>query len=306
MAVTSLFHLDKIVLPSSVEFQSLKNMRWDAGIQTLTERGAGEVHPNFLATGVQKPLVGFTTPQLDTLLTNVPLIGASITGGITTYFKQAAVTGRVARATTTHKKVAIALACVYWTSIKLTHNGVAEADVVIVAVYDGTNAPFAYTGSVALSGTIIPQNYFGAGPCSINGSLIGAVQDITVNSGIRLTEQGGESEVYNTFVGIEVTEPHVDITTKHAVNWATIGLVGTALNGTTGLTFYARKFAADGQRVADGTAEHILFNAPFGRAIPQNSSGDMSNPISDTLRVELRQNTTAATPLTITPASAIS
>lgn len=306
MAVSRLDHLDKIILPSSVEFHAIKNTRWDAGIQTLIERGAGEVHPNFLATGVQKPMVGFTTPQLATLLANCGISGMSVTGGINTYFKHAAVTGRVARATTTHKRVAIPVSCVYWTSLKFPHSGIATADVVIVSIYDGSNAPFVYTGSVALSGTVSPQAYFGAGPLAINGTAIAAIQDVTINSGIRLTEEGGESEVYNTFVGIEVTEPHVDITTKHETNWSVIGLAGTALNGSTGLAFYARKFAADGQRVANGTAEHILFASAYGRCIPQNTSGDTSNPISDSLRVELRVNTSGTEPLTITTGSAIS
>lgn len=115
-----------------------------------------------------------------------------------------------------------------------------------------------------------------------------------------------ESEPYNTYVGIEVTEPTVDIVTKHAVNWATLGLAGTAFDGTNGLIFFARKFLGDSQRVADATAEHFLLSSAFGRAIPQNSNGDTSNPISDTLRCELRVNSSTGSPLTITMDTAIS
>jgi len=306
MAASSVFYLDKLVLPSTVEFHAMGNARLDSGIQTLIERGSGEVAPNFLATGQQRPAISFSTPQLATLLANVGVQGASLASA-TMFLKLGSVGGRVARATTSHKKVACTTCQIHWTSIRLSHNGVGTADVVIVPIYDGSNAPFILTSSVALSGSVSTQAFFGAGPVKINGSLIGAVQEVTINSGIQLIEVGGESEVYNTFVGTQSVEPSIEVRTFNMINWASgVTLTGTALDGTNGVTVFGRKYASDGQRVADGTAEHISLSAINGRIIPQNTSGDGSNLVSDSFKVECRYDTSSGTALSVSGATAIS
>lgn len=305
MAVSSVYYLDKVILPSSVEFHALGNARLDAGITSMIERGAGEVAPNFIATQMQKPTIPFTTPQLATLLTNVGVNGASIASA-TLYLKHGATAGRVARATTTHKQVACTTALIYWTTIRLPHNGVGTADVVIVPVYDGTNAPLILTASVALSGTVSAQSYFGAGPVYINNSAVGAVQEITINSGCQLVEVGGESDVYNTFVGVQSVEPSIEVRTFHTINWASgITLTGTALDGTNGVVAYGRKYSADGQRVSNATTEHIRFLQLNGRIIPLDTSGDGSNIVSDRFRVELRENTSSGLALSVASGVAI-
>jgi hypothetical protein len=84
-----------------------------------------------------------------------------------------------------------------------------------------------------------------------------------------------------------------------------MGLSGTALNGSTGLTFYARKFAQNGNRTADATAEHIKFVGALGTAFPIDSNGEQSSPISDTLVCELLSASDSVAPLIGTTASAI-
>lgn len=304
MAVAEEWFLDKIILPSSVEFQAYKSGKLNAGITTLLERGAGEVHPNFLATQLARPTIEFSTTQIGTLLANVPLIGASIATG-TFFLKQGAVTGRVARATTSHKKVACTTACIYWTSIKLPHNGAGTADVIIVPIYDGSNLPFIYTGSVALSGAETSQNYFGAGPVNINGTQYGDVQEITINSGIELFELGGSSEVYLTAVGIQQTQPTIEVKVLRSINWPTISFSGLALNGSTGFIAYGRQFSADGNRVADATATHVGVSCLSGRVIAMDTSGEGSGVLTDTFKVEARYHATPGTALAVSGATKI-
>ncbi len=98
--------------------------------------------------------------------------------------------------------------------------------------------------------------------------------------------------------------PKVTIKTLENVNWATLGLAGTALNGSTGLVFYGRKYSAQG-RVANATAEHIKFTGLNGSAIPMDSDGQDSSPISDTLVCELISASDSVLPLTLNAASAI-
>lgn len=307
MAVSTIHKLDKIVLPSSVEFSVIRNARASAGIESLLERPAGHPHPMFRATLQQRPVVEFTTTQLDVALANITVAGASL-GSSALYYKLGAVVGSAARNASSHGKITVAASCGYWTSIRLPHNGAGEANVNMTAIYDGSNAPFVFGGSQTLSGNLAAGNFFGCGPVAINGSNVPGIKEITIDSGVRLIQEGASSEVWDTFVGVEVTEPRVTIRTVHAVNWATLGLDGVALNGSTGLVFYARKFAANADsaaRVADGTAEHILFQGLLGTAFPVDTAGDGSAPISDTLVVELVAGSDSVLPLVATTASAI-
>jgi len=304
MAISTIHKLDKIILPTNVEFSTLMNAQWSAEIQSLLEYPAGHVHPMFTAVQTQRPVVSFTTPRLDTLLGAIGVGGAAL-GSVATYFKLATATGNAARNASSHQKVTIASSLGYWTGLKLPHNAVGSADVMIAAVYDGTNNPFVYAGSQALSGNLTAAGYFGAGPVAINGVAIPGIQDISVESGITLQNEGGESELWDTFIGIEKTAPVVTITTKTLTNWSTLGLAGTALNGSSGLQFYARKFSPNGNRVANATAEHIYFQGLLGMALPVNTSGEGNKTISDTLRVVLISGSDSVVPLIGTTASAI-
>lgn len=304
MPVAEEWFLDKIVLPSSVEFHAHGPSRLDAGIVTMMERGAGEVHPNLLTTQSQRQTIPFSTTQLGTVLSNVPLVGAAIASG-TFYLKKGASTGRVARATTSHGKMACTTAFVYWTSIRLPHNGRGTVDVVIETVYDGSTEPFVFTGSVALSGSVSTQDYFGAGPVYINGTSYSDVQEITINSGATPFQLGGSSEVYNTAIGMQTVEPSIEVRMLRSINWPTIGQAGLALNGSSGFVAYGRKFSPDGQRVANGTAGHVGVSCLNGRVIPLNTSGDGSSVLSDTFRVEARYNATQGTSLGVSGATKI-
>lgn len=305
MAISTIHRLDKLVLPSSVEIVELNSARWVAGIEDILEHPAGHTHPMFVANKHQKPMIEFATPQLSTYLGAVGVGGASL-GSTSTYFKKGAATGSVARATAGHKRIVIASSIAHWTQVRLPHNEKAEVSGVLTAIYDGSNDPFVYTGSVALSGNLTAGEFFGVGPCAINGTLIPGIQEITVESGVRLLQAGASSEEFDTFVGIEITNPKVTIRTLEEVNWSTLGLRGTALDGTNGVVFYARRFSANGSRVADATTSHVKFVGLLGKANPVDSSGQDQAPISNTLVCTLVASSDSVLPLVITTGSAIS
>ncbi len=309
MTVSKIFRLDKVAFnTNAVEIMHVSQADWSTQIETLTNRGAGEVHPNFRATINQQPQITFSTPELDKILGDLSCGVAGVTfTDCDTYWKEGTATGSTARATTNHKDLSIAEGVLHWTNIRLPNNGQAEIDCVVGATYDGVNAPIVHTGSVALPTHITPGDHFVCGPVAINGTTIDGVQEISISSGVQLQMLSGDGEVYPTFLYVEMTEPQITIRTFDATNWDDLGLTGVALNGSNGATFYARKIAANGQRVANGTAEHISFVVANGRAIPQTSSGQGSSPITDTLLIEPAVTTTAtATPIVISDDSTIS
>lgn len=311
MAIGTIYKLDKVVMPTSVEFSQIRSMRWMAGGSPLTERPAGHPHPMFLGVQGVKPALEFVTSELDVLLAAIGVGGAAV-GSTATYFKAGAATGSVARATTSHQKITITTSLGYWSSIRLSHNGVSEATVMLQAIYDGTNDPFVYAATQALSGNLGVGTYFGAGPVSVNGTSLTGVQEITIDSGVRLIQAGDASEEFDTFIGVETTEPVVTIKFMNQINWTTIGLRGLALNGSTGLVFYARKYKASaagtfsgGTRVANATAEHIKFIGLNGVASPVDSNGQQSSPTTDTIQFRLSSASDSVVPLTGTVSSAI-
>lgn len=286
MPINTIHKIDKIVLPSSFEFSQLSNTDATAGIQMLKERPAGHPHPMFVANQKQEPLVSFTTPQISTLLGSVGVGGATIGNTSYVYYKLATETGSVARATTSHHRLVIAELLAYWSTIRLPHNGKGEADVVLAPNFDGSNDPVVYGGSVALGGNLTASENYGCGTLAINGTQMPAIQNIEISSGVQLIRAGGDSEEWDTFIGIEMTEPVVTVSLMEAVNWGTLGLTGTALDGTNGLEFFARKYAANGSRVANATEQHIYGQATDGKVVPVNTTGQGSSPITDTFRVE--------------------
>ena len=215
-------------------------------------------------------------------------MGGAAVASVNTYFKLGSTTGNAARASAVHQRVALTTACVYWTSIRLPHQGPGQANVVIVAIYDGVNDPFVYTGSVALSSSLVAGSYFGAGPVKINGVAVPGIQEINIDSGIRLVQLGDANEEFDTFVGVQECKPTITVKTVETVNWSTILLRGTALDGAAGILAYGRKFAANGSRVANATAQHLSFTGLNGSVIPMDSDGSGPAPVSDTFRAERR------------------
>lgn len=303
MPIGTVYKLDKTILASGQELHAIASSDIQHGIKTMTERSAGEVWPSFLANEGQKPMVAITTKQLDILLANVPIQGASLSN-VTAYLKQAAVTGSASRLSTVHEKCVITSCCVYWTDITLRHQGQGEAKVIIAAVYDGTHDPFLFTGSIALPTSLAASSYFGAGPVEINGSLVPGTQEITIESGIKLLQLGDASEEFDTFVGIETGDPSITVKTLQEVNWLTLGLRGLTLDGTNGMVCFGRKYAQGGSRVANATAQHLKFSGLNGQAIPIDKNGQNSSPCTDTLKV-IFSDPNSAVPMTISTTSSI-
>jgi hypothetical protein len=306
MPVSTIHKIDKIVLPSSVEFSQVVSSDVSAGIQALKVRPPGHPHVMFSANQKSEPGIQFTTQELTTLLDSISVGGAAVGNSSYVYYKLATETGAVARATASHHRLVIAEMLAYWNSITLPHNGSGEAQVMLVPNFDGTNAPIVYAGSVALSGNLTVSQLFGAGPAAINGTQLPAIQNIDIQSGVQLLRQGGDSEEYDTFIGVETTDVIITIQLTEAVNWGTIGLGGTALDGTDGLEFYARAYANKNSRKSNATEEHIYFQATDGQAVPVNTQGQGSSAISDTIRIECIAPDDSTLPLIATTDVAIS
>ena len=306
MAISTIHRLDKITGP--VALTEINSSKISAGIATMMETPAGHLHPMFRANKDQKPVVEFSTPQLATFLTATTGVTgyAIISTPLVVWIKKANNVGNIARATASHSKITVNLGILHCASISLPHNGRAECRGIVTASYDGTNDPLVYANSTALNGNLTATEYFCAGPASFNGTSLPGIKSIDVDFGVELLHESADGELWPSFVGIQHVAPTVTIKLFEKVNWNTITLQGTALNGSSGLVFYARKYAnGSPSRVANGTAEHIKFVGLNGAVIPVDTDGQDSSPYTDTIKFELVSGSDSILPLTVDTASAI-
>lgn len=305
MAIANLHKADKIVIGGSFTFDEVDNFRIDAGMSSLIRRPSGHVAPLFRAGLSQRPVISFTTSQLDTVLANIGQYGLAVTGDSDIYEKLATATGNAARNASSHKRYRISDCFVFWSRIQLPHNGVGTADVTIIPVYDGSNEPIVPAGSTALTSTQAATNHFCAGPVAWNGTTINGVQSIEIVNNLQLIQEGGEGEIWDTFVGCQTIEPVVTITHRDAISLSGIGLDGTVLNGSSGITLWGRHMTGVG-RSANNASAHVKLVGANGTAIPNEVSASMSDPTMHTSRFELVAASDSTDPMTLSTGATIS
>ncbi len=297
------FKLDKIVCATpTAAFIALRNAEVSPQIETWSEHPAG--HPTALAGGILRvrPMIRFTTPQLETLLGAFPVWGANPSA--TLYRKKAGTTAPLTRSDTVHDKITVAKSTTYWGSVTLPAFGQGTADVTMCAIYNGSVNPIVHTGSQALSGNLSAVSYFSAGPIQINGTDLNGIEEVTIQSGASFMGEGDAASVFDVYGEITNGPCIVTIKMKELTNFSTYGITGTALSSA-GLVGFARKRANETTFVADGTAEHIKFQATQGTVYPVNSQSDEKGIWSDTLAIQCLSEDDSSPPIEFTTSSAI-
>ena len=299
--------IDRIVATTpNFSLSQLENCTWNVDSEIFSQFLAGHTVPQFTAIRSQKPAILIQTTDLENYLGNVPINGANA-ATVDTYQKVMGTVDSTARATLAHEKLTVTEGLFYWDNISLPHNGEASVDGRLLCRYDGSNDPIARTASQALPGNLTHTATFGLGKTSLNGTELAPVQSVEIASNFEAFQIGGKSDQWDTFVAHKSNQPVATIKLLDAQNFTTIGLDGLALNGSTGLTCFARKYSADGDRVANGTAEHIKFVIADGIAVPVDAQPDDGNGIvTDTIEVYGRAPDDSTQALVITTSSAIS
>lgn len=299
MPVNTRHRLDKIVIGSSFTVSHIASASSNFNMDVLSISPAGHIAPMSIANLSQNPEITVTTGELDTVLATLPLNGLSTAVDSTLYQKLATDTGTVARVTTSHTKHLISVVTTYWNSISLPHNQEGTMELVVRPVWDGSTDIIIPSASNALLTSLAAGYRYGAGPVSINGTALQGVQNIEVVSGCQIKNTGASSELWPTSVAIQAVAPVVRITTTD-IQLLTRDIEGTALNGSTGLVFYGRRFGS-----ADASAHHLKFIGLVGTVHVESESGSNQDDYQCVLRVTLAAGTDLVQPLTYTATTAI-
>lgn len=302
MSVTATYVLHGISTPSDFISQ-ITSARPSPRIQAMQGVPSGLPYSLFTYNMTQTPDITFDSTQVKALLDTTGVTLGDISGGNTDLMFKATTNkgARVADATTSHIRLRAAEAVIIPQSISAADGQPATMTARIIALYDGTNEPIVPAGSLALAGTPVSEDHFTVGPVSIYSSAVNGVQDITIDFGITLIERRGDGELYTSWTCIQEQKPVVTIRTL-TNPWPTYGLNGTALSA---LSVWFRK-CAQTARVANATAEHILFTASAGLITIDETSSGGNEPAMTTIKIMVDAPDATTHPLTLDTTAAIS
>lgn len=225
----------------------------------LVEFSAGQTSPQYSGSQFAIPDITFTTGQLNTFLGAVDTEGVAVdlsAASVDLYYKKGLPHGtREADASLAHLRGRLTTnALLYWTGLRASQGGQAELTARLLPVWDGTNNPLIWTGSLALAGTSQAAEQFTLGRIDLNGVNIASVQDLDWQNNIVTEEVGDSGEPFITYGAIDTYSTSFTFHTRNTEVLATYGAAGTAL---TSFEVYLRRKVASGINVADVTATHV-------------------------------------------------
>lgn len=234
------------------------------GLDVVSEASSGDVYPltNYVRAG--KPGASFATESLKIALDLCGLTGLSIaglTGGLTLFMQyHTDAGGRTGGAA--NRKFNLTKGIICPVGLTAQHQGNAELHYIVVPTWDGTNDPVIESDSITLPTGFTNNLMWTLGKATVGGILLPEIKSVEVDFGIRLAPEGADSDIFDTFVSIEQTQPSVmwrgiDPEWLKAANIPRAGKAATHAN----TSFYFRKRLDASTYVADGTAEHIKFTA---------------------------------------------
>jgi hypothetical protein len=259
------------IVNSSTYISQFTSQEVSPEISAIIAHSAGHFYPQFAAVSKVLPKKRFVTTQVKTILDLTGSDGIADLSGANTdlYFKSAAdQSNRGASASNLHHRLRATKAFLVLERISIPHDGDATAQCTIYCSYDGTNAPLAYTGSVAVSGTPATAEHFTMGPQYLNGSELGGPQNVDIDWGQAIFEGGGSGDLYNTFHCQMQSTPSVTIDLIPSGIWNS----GLAFD-ISSCSIYLRKRSRTGH-VANATEEHIKLSIADGLAAIGRTSGD--------------------------------
>jgi hypothetical protein len=266
-ASTSDFNLDGVV-----------NVGLNPEVADRVLYGAGQ----HLATHVHvhsiMPMINLSVTDIATALANIdPDAGLAVDSGgaafdlLDLYFTKKQNLG-TRGGSGVHFKTTVNLCLVVPRLLTLQQDMLATLEIDVYVIYDGTNDPFVYVQNASLPHVPSIDEAFTLGPFNINGSLVDGFDRVTVNFGNEVKLKAAGGALYPQHVNIDQHGPSIELYTSDLGVLDDFNLEGTAISASD-VIFYAKKYANEGNYVADNTAEHIKFTLDKGMVIPASAGG---------------------------------
>ena len=234
----------------------------------------GNPDPTYIGPMEAKPVIPFTSTEIAALLTLLGSAGWIVTGGGAIFYCQRMT--EIGRSTgSDHLRMLVNRGVVIPEQLTAGtgQGGEARLRANCHCTWDGTNSPIV-TSLAALAGTPEISKVYNAGPVKINGTLLGGVQNITVQFGVNLTQDLADGEGLPRDAFTATRDPIITITTTHVTALNTLGIAGTGI--TANVVAYLTRLKNDDQslRYANNVAEHISLTMAAGRVSCRQISDD--------------------------------
>lgn len=293
MAITKMFKLVAIKT-ATTNYSQLADATLNTNAEQLTVHPTGGTIPVFTAANRERPEVTFGTHQVSSALSQFGLLGAD--PGVTKLIchKMSNKGSRVAVGTGEHVTFTVNSALSYLMSITAGNNQQAVAQGRMVLLYDGSNAPYIYSGSATIGETMTGGENYVLGPISIAGTIREGTNDFSLQINPVVEEPDDDYLITPVYAAMDRIAPIVSFTTTDPGIWS---LNNTAISGN-GVRVNLVKKKANGDRELDAASEHILMTMTTGlitceaiagatsrtrvRVVPVSSNGTLS-PVIVTL-----------------------
>ena len=300
MSLSILDYLYQVVLPTATVAE-LTDATPTPAVKLLSAMAAGDVLPQFIGGHGAAPAVDFRSPQLKTILDALGLYGTS--GTCDLHYRSGS---NLSTRAATGLRIRCLSSLIYWTGIQAGQDQIAEIACRLVPTWDGSNAPMTPAGATACPALSLPAQYYTLGPVSINGAAVAGLTGWSLDLNPQIHVEASDGDAYPSWCGVDSHAPVLTLTTRTLAQFATVGVEGLPLNGSTGLVFYLRAKKTDGAGCLADASGHIKFMALNGMAYVDNNIGGAGGPAGCGLRVALRRaNTSASHCLSVNTASAI-
>lgn len=286
----------------------------DLGIELFEESGSGESDREQVAVRSRENVLRIGTSDLAFLatcgLSGIHVAADADDPGMVAWGKSIPQGGiRDAIATAAHLKLAMSDGLIIPVSLEGSHNRIARL-MVEAHAKKGTGAqsgthPFVITKDSAItSGGQTSAARYVAGVVKYNSGgnkLVTGIKDISVRFGIGLIKESSDAEIDISHIAILSRNPVIEFTTIDGELLDDVGESGAAC---TSFAVYFQKVAANGDRVAKGTGEHISIIAtsglliPVSQGTPHNNAGEgryRFTPVKDTNLFTIATNATIPT-----------
>lgn len=291
----------------AVYIDGIRSQRLSPGLRTGLERGDSSVSPSFGSLVSGAPVGSGETSDLKAFLDECGVTGmlvdADVTHpGVVMSFRKYDQGGtRVAVGTAEHFTTTVENGILIPKTLSASHQGPATLSYELVAFESGGTAPITWDEAATLDSVNPTVDLIHTvGKVDLSGTQLSGVRSISVDFGLSVTAEGGDSDVYPTITYIVVASPKIQIVADHIDFTST--LTEDGLYDATGSVIYFRKRDEGGTFVADGTAEHIKLTLGKCRWNPGELSGD---PKTLNITVEPWDTPGGTAQLAINTASAI-
>lgn len=245
-----------------------KSATLDTKIEPIVLSNGSAINPLYLAHKGQKPTIQVTTEAVKTALDAIGLTAVAVSNDVVIWLGKW--DGASLASGSVHKTITVNAGLLVLDRVSARdENEPAECQFTVYATWDGTNAPFVVAEAVAAPTETAIAECFVIGPVVAN-SITYEVTSFEYSPNAQVRQVNGDGQPYPKRVDIEQCQPTFTVESTD-VNMLPDGTsVGQLF---TGATFALRKVTADAGRVANATAEHIMFTATKAFGYPTSTSG---------------------------------